>query len=418
MTELRPPPPKQGSINMKTIGFGCRTLLGAAVALLSGIAVAGVGDLTYVKSPPSGVPAGGVAFAMTKAANPAAIGLVHPRALVVTNASPVKVAFDADDPKAEMLDVARIDLTGKGNFADARTVKLTAAPVNVTSATAKVVTQTASFAPQPIEIVKDGKKVPVILTGRYSKSGVREYGSVAIQLAAEGQCQFGDVVRKVYVADTNGNFEIGDVIVRKVATREYKSPDTCVIANAAGLLDAASCEASARMGEPVQVAGKWYTLTGGGMKIAAEPVAGSTGKLAIESPSWQAMLTGNGGTLSVKGGKEPVDIPAGEYQLRMFRLYSQADANNAAPSVSGSYTKQVKIEAGKTVSLALGADITMALSTAVTGDKVQISAAMSDSAGSKISVLYGAGGKRPAAPEVEVVNKKGEVIHTGTLAYG
>jgi len=418
MTELRPPPPKQGSINMKTIGFGCRTLLGAAVALLSGIAVAGVGDLTYVKSPPSGIPAGGAVFTMTKAANPSAIGLVHPRAMVVADASPVKVAFDADDPKAEMLDVARIDLTGKGNFADARTVKLTAAPVKLTSATTKVVMQSASFAPLAVEIAKNGQKVPVVLTGRCYKSGTREYGSVSFQMAVEGQCKFGDVVRKVYVTDTNRSFEIGDVVVSKLADREYKSPDTCVIANAAGLLDAASREATARMGEPVQVAGKWYTLTGGGMKIAAEPVAGSTGKLAIESPSWQALLTGNGGTLSVKGGKEPVEIPAGEYQLRMFRLYSQADANNAAPSVSGSYTKQVKIEAGKTVSLALGADITMTLNTAVTGDKVQISAAMTDSAGSKISALFGPGGKRPPAPEVEVVNKKGEVIHTGTLAYG
>jgi hypothetical protein len=403
---------------MKTIGFGCRTLLGAAVALLSGIAVAGVGDLTYVKSPPSGVPAGGVAFAMTKAANPAAVGLVHPRAMVVADASPIKVAFDADDPKAETLNLARIDLTGKGNFADARTVKLTGDPVKLTSAATKVVMQSASFAPLAVEIAKNGQKVPVILTGRCYKSGTREYGSVAFQMAAEGQCQFGDVVRKVYVADTNRSFEIGDVVTRKLATREYKLPDTCVIANAAGLLDAASCEASARMGEPVQVAGKWYTLTGSGMKIAAEPVAGSTGKLAIDSPSWQATLTCEEYTLSLKGGKEPVEIPAGEYQVRMFRLYTQADANNAAPNLSGSYTKQVKIEAGKTVSLALGADITMTLNTAMTGDKVRISAAMTDSAGARISALFGAGGKRPPAPEVEVVNKKGEVIHTGTLAYG
>lgn len=403
---------------MRTTGIGCLALLGAAVALSSGMALAGVGDLTYVKSPPSGVPAGGAAFTMTKAANPAAVGLVHPRAMVVADASPVKVAFDADDPKAETLNVARIDLTGKGNFADARTVKLTGDPARLTSAATKVVMQSASFAPLAVEIAKDGQKVPVILTGRCYRSGAREYGSVAIQMAAEGQCKFGDVVRKVYVADTNRSFEIGDVIVRTVANREYKSPDACVIANAAGGLDAASCEASARMGDPVQVAGKWYTLTGGGMKIAAEPIAGSTGKLAIDSPSWQATLTSKEYTLSLKRGKEPVDIPAGEYQVQMFRLFSQAGADNAVPSLYGSYAKQVRIEAGKTVSLSLGADITLTLNTAVTGDKVRISAAMTDSAGSKISALYGPGGKRPAAPEVEVVNKKGEVIHTGTLAYG
>jgi hypothetical protein len=413
---------------MKTIGFGCRTLFGAGVALLSAVAVAGVSDLTYVNSPPSGVAvsAGGATFTMTKAGDPAAAGLLHPRAMVVAEASPVKVAFDADDPKAEMLDVARIDRTGKGNFAKAETVKLTKSTIRLASVSVKTTTaaaarnelQTASFAGCPVEIVKDGKKVPVLVSGRCYKSGAREYGSVAIQLAAEGQCKFGDVVRKVYVADTNRNFEIGDVVVRKVADREYKLPDTCVIANAAGLLDAASCEATARMGEPVQVAGKWYTLTGGGMKIAAEPIAGSTGKLAIESPSWQAMLTCKEYNLSLKGGKEPVEIPVGEYQVLMFHLYRQADANNATPNLSGSYAKQVKIEAGKTVSLALGADITLTLNTEVTGDKARISAVMTDSAGSRIAALYGPGGKRPPAPEVEVVNKKGEVIHTGTLAYG
>ena len=408
---------------MKTTLWSC-ALFGAAVALSAGIAAGGVGDLTYAKTAPPGVSSGGAYTSMKTPANPAAIGLTHPKALATGKGAMVAVAFDSADVKADTLDIARIDITGKGDFTNAVTVKLTKSP----SPTGYTILR---LAPQPVTISKDGKKIPALLSGRYykykarttsakakAKSVMRVSGSVSVQTVAQGRCQFGDTVRKVCITDNNRNMTLGDVVTVKSGTREYKRADYCRIADAKGTFAIASRAGYVQMGQPVQVDGKWYTLSAEKMKIAAAPMTGGIGTLAIDSPRWECMLMRDGMTLNITGGDTPVSIPAGQYRVRLFRLYQETDSTRSGAKIYGSSSKPLTITAGEATSLSAGADLTASMSARFAKGKVKFSVAQTDAAGSKISAIYGADGKRPTAPQIEVVNKAGKVIYLAKLAYG
>jgi len=399
---------------MRTTRLGLFIFLGAVVALSAGISFAGVGDLEYVRVIPPGTStgSGGVTTSMRKPSDPAALGLTHAGALVVADSALVKVAFDADDAQADKLNVARIDMTGKGNFKNAVTVKL------VKSGTARANYYRASFAPRLVEVTKDGKKMPVLVSGYYYKRGARESGSARVQVLAEGQCRFGDTIRKVLVMDRNRNMTLGDVVTRKVGTRQYKSADYFHIASEKGQYSMASRASLVPMGQPCQVAGKWYLVTGGNMKIEAKPFGGKMGKLAINSPRWECMLMGNGHNLTVTGGAELATVPAGEYRLRMFRLYRQAGTTRACPNIYGSQAKPITIAAGERTSLSLGLDITLSLRATISRNRVRFSVSQADAAGSRISVIYGKDGRRPPAPQIDVIDQAGKIVYTAKLAYG
>ena len=406
---------------MKTTLWSC-VIFGAAVALSAGIAAGGVGDLTYVKTQQPGVSVGGVSMSMRTVANPDAVGLTHPKAMATGKGAMVAVAFDCDDVKSDTLNLARIDMSGKGNFAKAVTVKLTKAP-------ARTGYTILNLPPQPITITKDGKKIPVLLSGRYykyktrprdakTKSVMRISGSIRVQVAAQGQCKFGDSVRKVIVLDNNRNMILGDVLTRKSGAREYKQADYCRIADAKGKFSTSYRIGYVQIGQPVQIDGKWYTISAENMKIAAEPMTGGIGTLSIDAPRWTCALTRDGMTLNISGGAKPANVPAGKYTVRSFRLYKQASTSKPGPSIYGSSSKPLTITADKATSFSAGSDMTAAMSARVTKGKVRFAVSQSDAAGSRIRGIYGAGGKRPTAPQIEVVNKTGKVIYLAKLAYG
>jgi len=218
--------------------------------------------------------------------------------------------------------------------------------------------------------------------------------------------------------DSNRNMTLGDVITVKLRNREYKRADYCRIADAKGTFATTSRAGYVQMGQPIAVDGKWYTLSAEKMKIAATPMTGGLGTLAIDAPRWQCMLMRDGLTLNVTGGAKGVNVPAGEYRVRMFRLYQEADAAKPCANIYGSRNKPLTIIEGKAVSLSLGTDLTATMSANASKGKVRFSVSQTDAAGSRISGIYGAGGKRPAAPQIEVVDKAGKVIYIAKLAYG
>jgi|GEM_PF-1940210 len=402
--------------------FWSRIVFGAAVALSAGIASGGVGDLTYAKTAPPGVSVGGVGMVMRTPADPGSIGLTHPKALATGKGATVAVAFDSDDKTADRLDVARIDVTGKGDFTGAVTVKLTKAP-------ARAGYTILNLAPRAVTISKDGKKIPVLVSGRYhkykrrttkggAKSVIRVWGSVSVQVVAQGECRFGDTVRKVYVMDRNRNMTLGDVITMKRGNRKYKQADYCRIADAKGAFSTSYRAGYVQMGQPIGIDGKWYTLSIDKMKISATPMSGGLGALVIDAPRWQCMLMRDGFTVNITGGAKSVSVPAGEYRVRIFRLYQEADAAKPCANIYGSRSTPLTIASGKTASLSLGTDLTATMSASVSKGKVRFSVRQSDAAGSRISGIYGAGGKRPTAPQIEVVDKSGKVIYIAKLAYG
>lgn len=397
---------------MKRIRLPSRATMVAALALSASVAAGGVGDLTYAKSLPPGVSASTSGTVAQKVSDPADLGLTHPDARVATVGPDLKVAFDAEDPKAELLDLARIDLTGKGDFKNAKTVKLK------TSGSANASYRTAMLAPLVVEMTKDGKKMPVVLAGRFVKRRSTTYASVGATLAATGRCDFDGTARKVLIIDQNRNAVLGDVVTRKVGTREMKNGDRVLIADESGKYGSSPYGGLTAIGQPTQVAGKWFTLGVDAMKVKASPLAVPMGALAVNAPQWDCLLYRQTDRIAAGGGSKPTDLPAGEYRRAYFRLFSDADAGTKAAYLSVSLNKPLKIDAGETTKLPLGSDLTVTAQAALRDKgQVRLSAQISDSAGSRV-IVYGAGGRRPEAPQIEVINKAGKVVYTAKLAYG
>jgi hypothetical protein len=404
---------------MNSASLTARILLGAAIALSARIAAGGVGDLTPTKSMPSGVSVhDGAMEQMYTPANPKALGLTHPKAMIASGDMPIKVAFDADDAKADVLNTVRINVTGKGGFADAVTVKL----VRARGAPAEPTTLT--FGPRLVTITKADKKFSALLAGEYRKTKTRVSGYVVIKAFAEGTVRFGKAIRKVRVLDSNDNLTLGDVVIIKPGNREFRMADHCRVANDKGKFTTSSGAVLVQMGRPIQIDGKWYTLTCGDMKITAKSLADRLGTLSVDAPRWQCLLSADNYTLTITGGDKPVDVPAGEYRVQRLRLYQQAGADGAGPSISRGRTKPLTIAPGKAASLSPGSNITATMATTVTTDKktsrvkVRFSVSQADEAGWRISKIYGADGKRPTAPQIEVLDKAGKVIYIAKLAYG
>jgi len=286
-----------------------------------------------------------------------------------------------------------------------------------------------STSPRHSSVPPSAKKIPALLSGRYYKytprttgknarSVMRVSGHVWVQLVARGECRFGKTVRKVLVMDVNRNMVLGDITTRKIGSREYKQADYCRIADAKGTFKTTSRAGLVRIGQPIQVDGGWFMLSGGDMKIAAAPMAGGIGTLAVNAPRWECMLMRDGLTLTVTGGDKPASVPAGDYRVRMFRLYRDAGTTRPCANIYGSRNTPLTISAGKATSLSVGTDLTATMVANVSKGKVRFSVKQTDAAGSRISAIYGDGGKRCAAPRIEVVDTAGKVVYTAKLEYG
>jgi len=406
---------------MLTAQWSSPILLGAAIALSAGIAAGGAGDLSYATTAPPSLDISGGTITMKTPTKPADIGLTHPKAMVTGDGAmvtrdgamvtidgrPVTVAFDSDDVAADLLDVARIDLTGKGDFTDAVTVKLTRAPGH----------PLFYLPPRPATITKDGRKITVLLSGRYYNNKRRVFGVVYLLAIGEGKCRFGDAVRKVLVLDNNNNLTLGDVVTRKRGGREYTRADYCLIANDKGQFPTNECNNFMRIDHPTRIGGKWYTLTCDKMQIAAKPVD-NVGMLSVDAPYWECRLSVNGMDLYLTGDAKPVEVPAGTYQVPALALYQHGATAMPIPTIYGSRTRPLTITAGKVTSLSLGKGIVASIVTKASGGTVRFSIKQTDADGSHIKAIHGPGGKRPKAPQVEVVDKAGKVIYIAKLAYG
>ncbi len=430
---------------MKTIRWGRCAAFGAAVMLTAGVCLAAVGDLTYCTKAPAGQLPGASYRVVTVPADPAAMGLTHADAVVIKTDVGICVAFDSDDAKAKTLNVARIDKTGKGTFAEAETVKLvlsagggavlstgggaaagSGVTVRTVQAAQTIETEWAALLrsgtsipssrlePMPVTISKGGKAIPAILQGTYSTRGGKPVASISLTVVAEGECAFGEDVRKILVLDSNRNFTVGDVVTMPRIGGTYTSADYYMVANADGEFASGSRRIRARVGQAVEVGGRYYRVNVTGMKAASEGIP--SGSLAIDAKWWNCSLMGPAGTFRLTGGAEPMSAPVGEYRV-YFQVSDSRGADGKGPTISGSGSKPITIAAGKTTTVRYGHGLSASITVAKKAGKVVLSVTQTDANGSKISQLL-ANGKRPEAPVVEVVDKAGKIVYTAKMAYG
>jgi hypothetical protein len=143
------------------------------------------------------------------------------------------------------------------------------------------------------------------------------------------------------------------------------------------------------------------------------------GKLAVSAENWSAYLypTPRAKMIRLKGGTDPVEVPAGTYRVK-YTISASPGKGRQPARISGTVNKVV-VEAGKTTELKIEPLEAQVLAS-LRGGKMKISVAFKDAGGSK-AMLYSsppAKAKRADPPKVDVVDTGGKTIYTATMKFG
>ena len=376
-------------------------------------------------------------------------GLVHPKATVIALASgegKVMLALDAAKADSAEMDVVRFDFSGKGQFSAEQSLPLK--KLNTEGVKDALYWE---FGPAVLKVAKGDVTLPVTVSGGYQSRGGQMFANVSAMSALEGKCQFGQKNYAVRIIDGGSNLCFSDAL--PVRLKEGKVSDVRSLATSMGdtvLLDLggsgfAKGVKKTLFGAPVLVDGKWYELAVSAdlKKVAAKPVEVQASQLLIPHEEWWAMLVGEQGVFYAAGGKEAVDIPAGNYAL----MYYDQKLGDGKPGgqllivdrdmVDEKQSVQViAIAPGKKQELAIGTPLTASVEGKVTesqgtrivngllqavgtkgaAKQVELSMVLTDAGGRTVASFSLAGPTRQ--PTVNVLDAQGKQIASGKMEFG
>lgn len=403
-------------------------VVAVGILLVSGVVLAEVGHLKFVPLSPSPRRLPGMAtrpLYTSRLTDPApGSGTVHPKARVAA-VGKLAFALDAKDPKADKLDVLRIDVSGKGTFADAATLPLKAYASRPGTNMTRY-----SIAPDVTEIQVAGHSVPVHAYGYYYKYSRGERFYIYLNAMAEGSVRIGEKVCGVRVFDGNGNLQLGDgpsFKDKKTPTgmmRAVQTGDTVLVDTTGPTFKTQSV--LAYNGQRMQVGTQWYELSidAKTLTISAKPVAPKMARLVIPHEKWSARLLGEKHVLQLSGGTSPIAVPADTYVIGNYQEHVASGVASKPHRLSagrrvayGSAGPVTKLPAGKTTKLAIGSPLQATVSVYQSKGTIRFNALVQDAAGARVDSIYGPKG-RPPVPTVTVLDADDKKIYSAKLKYG
>jgi hypothetical protein len=406
--------------------------MAAAVLLAASWARAGVGDLRPVAVEPGQalrlrpLYCNGRQFSQRTEGD----GTVNPHATIGTMRNgkfTVRAAIDSRAPNAKAPDVVRLDFSGEGTFAGKPVV-----PLKVRKTGQSL---SAQVGPATLQVPVDGRKVPVRVTGQYTKNSDYRHLNLLLGTAVEGSCRFGKKTYRVRIIDGDGNLAPGDPVKRfrqLLRTVGVQTGDTLVIDGGSGTSGAGSQRAL--FGSPVRVDGTWYavTISGDGTKVAAKPLAVETAMVRVPHAKWAAMFLGKEHCLYVQGGPEPIALPADQYVICDFRETERTARRSSAMLTCGGRrelqsgkAKAIDAPAGRTTDVVVGSPLSAALKItprkATLGQThVRMDLVLADAGGRAVDYVHNPDSRngRPDRPVVEIFDAAGKRVYTCKLEYG
>ncbi|MGB2614805.1 MAG: hypothetical protein WBE06_08880 [Phycisphaerae bacterium] len=322
-------------------------------------------------------------------------GTVLPKAQVAmfpVGDQKVAVALDAEKADAKFYDVIRLDLTGKGDFRDALKIpRIYLCPERNASGEGKVEYEFAAGLPA---MTFGGRQLAAGIVIGYEEGAV--LGSAAklsycFSTCMVGECRFGDKVYKVRFYDKTENLDVRDPPrpLKGMADPEGPAGDEwgdwfCAdcYEDGAGIIkytnvgeDVIRYDGQAWVinreripqacyGNPILVDGKWWVVrvADDDRHVTAEPWTGPTATIHLDRPFWRMVLIGEESILYVYGGREPVPVPAGRYQVLEYREYLISNPNFTSPRVEMYSGRRGAIatfdlRAGATAPIAIGSPL-------------------------------------------------------------
>jgi hypothetical protein len=311
-----------------------------------------------------------------------------------------------------------LDFTNKGEFEGAPAVPLVDERTRGSS--------NGQIGPAVIQVVRNGKTIPVTVSGSYQKSASYRHLTLDMGTALEGTCQFGKKTYPLRIIDGNNNLRCGDVVTSGPQAFMGKvAGDSLAIDTGDGKFK--TSVRKSYYGQPALVDGVWYdvAISTDGTKVTAEPAKIESAKLKIAHDEWRIRLAGAKYVLTLSGSGDPVEIPADHYVVLEFRQSVKDETPRGAALTSGGKggkAARFKAPPGETTELAIGAPLTASITLTASikakthGRAVSMDFKLTDASGAEATVAPNKGG-RPT-PKVEVLDSEGKRVHSGNFEYG
>jgi hypothetical protein len=405
------------------------------LAASPGFAAGAVGDLKFIANAPQTDPFRPLSMTCKEFVPiEDGRGSVNEKALVTRifgGSLAIMVAVDSLKPTADKFDVVRFDFSGKGQFSGVPAFGLKKIP---TSARPNSGVSAFAFGPAVVQVLHCGKKTPVFVEGMCSiRDEQVKTLQVSIGAVAEGACRFGDNVYGVRVIDADGRLGISNAPTAEDMAQDVWSPPGAPELNS-DAVDVVAIDTKnkafrkgviqAVLGRIAYVGGKWYRVlvSQDGSKISAEEIAAKSGTVSIAHDNWAATLVGSRNVLSIRGGKAPVSVPAGRYEVIQYRQYVTFSGSPRAAVLtvqanpdSGINAPVLNVTSGKASSLKIGSPVIVKTKVDSEGSGYSFGFSLTDVSGMEASISLPG---QPAPPTIKVVDSKGRRIHSGAMEYG
>ena len=348
---------------------------------------------------------------------------VRPDSRATSGTSFLKVAIDASKPEISQPDIVRLDFSGKGNFSDSPSLSLKIKSTNGQG-------YQATFGPEVVQAKRGQEVLPVLVQGQYYKSGESPYLLMQALAVIQSDVSFGSKTHAVRLVDCNGNFNFSDAPVPSGNRGEYVGVSMGDYLSIDLTEGGSKKSLTAPCGQPVRVDGQWYKIGYDADKkqISAQPVQLPTATIQHDQPQWTCKLAKKDCTLVLRGGKDPIEVPAGEYCLIEYTagpglnsgmengikdslLYVQGRLANTAKA------QRIVLAEGKTCPLAVGAPLQAKCIAQTNGRNVTFNMQLTDRGGCSVIYVCGPGGKRQP-PQVSVIDDSGKTVYSNTLEFG
>ena len=310
-------------------------------------------------------------------------GTVNPHARVVRvrfGRVTLAAALDSDKPDSPDLDVLRLDLTGRGEFASALVLRSYA--VRECHVHKKI---TYYFAKRPLELTVAGRRIVGDFTCSYTEQR-RADGEVSrsacfkIGTGAQGACRFGQKVYNLRLTDWNHNLLVNDPMEPVPGgTERHGAGDWFFLDIGDGRLNERNLERRLGWsllwgvyGHPVLVDGRLHELTvsDDGTKVQARPYAGPTGMVRVNHPAWRACFYSDQVKMALRGGTEPVPLPPGRYRVADYKEWSSVPGPKGWEHLCFPRNGEgpvAQVTAGKVTNVEIGSPVTTRLRVTIEG---------------------------------------------------
>jgi hypothetical protein len=316
---------------------------------------------------------------------PADCGTINPKAKVITLRSRAGRTFLAalDSAKADdkILNVLRLDVAGTGKF----TPEMSAA-LEWPNADGSGVTRAG---PLTVQLPQGGKTMPAEVRGSVTATTGNELIGVNLTFGTclEGQCAFGDKIRVMRFIDSDNNGKWDDpakVRVQDGVPRGRVAGDRMQIAGADGKFEWLDS-----YGQPLFIEGKWYdvAISADAAKVTATALKDPIGKFQVDAAEWTATLLATDRIFALKGGKDPVDVPAGKYVLWLATIrLPHVTASFSGTGDAAGKPVLLEVAAGKTAEKAFGPPLVGHLNVTQQDRQVMLVLVVFDAAGRSVGI--------------------------------